>query len=109
MIGHPTGRMVEGREGADLDLDLVLESALETRTILEINAHPDRLDLNDVHSRRAGELGCILAINTDAHRPSDLKLRRYGLGVARRAWLSAAQIANAWPLEDLLAWIQRGD
>ena len=109
MIGHPTGRMVEGREGADLDLDLVLESALETRTILEINAHPDRLDLNDVHARRAGELGCILAINTDAHRPSDLKLRRYGLGVARRAWLSAAQVANAWPLEDVLAWIQRGD
>ncbi|MCJ7513246.1 MAG: DNA polymerase/3'-5' exonuclease PolX [Anaerolineales bacterium] len=106
LIGHPTGRMVEGREGADLDLDEVLLAAQRTRTILEINAHPDRLDLNDVHARRAGELGCMLAINTDAHRPSDFQLRRYGVGIARRAWLEAAQIANAWPLDELQAWLR---
>ncbi len=105
LIGHPTGRMVEGREGADLDLDEVFQAALETRTMLEINAHPERLDLNDIHARRAGELGCVLAINTDAHRPSDLLLRRFGVGVARRAWLGAGQVANAWPLDDLQAWL----
>ena len=108
MIGHPTGRMVEGREGADLDLEEVFRVALETRTMLEINAHPDRLDLNDVHARRASELGCLLAINTDAHRPSDLLLRRFGVGVARRAWLGPPQVANAWPLDDLLAWLSGG-
>jgi DNA polymerase (family 10) len=108
MIGHPTGRMIEGREGADLDLEAVFEAARENRTILEINAHPDRLDLSDVHARRAADLGCLLAINTDAHRPSDLLLRRYGVGVARRAWLTAAQVANAWPLDDLLSWLSEG-
>jgi DNA polymerase (family X) len=108
VIGHPTGRMVGRREGADLDMEAVLLAAFETHTILEINAHPDRLDLDDVHARRAGEIGCVLAINTDAHRPSDLTSRRYGVGVARRAWLSPAQIANTWPLEKLLAWLKEG-
>ena len=108
MIGHPTGRMIEGREGADLDLEAVFRAARAAHTMLEINAHPDRLDLSDVHARRAAELGCLLAINTDAHRPSDLLLRRYGVGVARRAWLTASQVANAWPLDDLLGWLNEG-
>ena len=103
-IGHPTGRMLEQREGADLDLDAIFKAAARTGTALEINAHPERLDLADIHARRAAELGCWLTVNTDAHSPADLGLRRYGIGTARRAWLAPEQVINTWPLQSVLDW-----
>ncbi len=91
MIGHPTGRMIPDREGADLDMDAVLAAAAENGTALEINAHPARLDLDDVYARRAIEIGVLLSINTDAHSISDLDLLHFGVATARRGWVTAEQ------------------
>ncbi|RMG96487.1 MAG: DNA polymerase/3'-5' exonuclease PolX [Chloroflexi bacterium] len=107
MIAHPTGRLLPDRAGADLDMDLVLETAVSTGTILEINANPRRLDLRDIHVRRAVELGIPLAINTDAHHPDHFGLRHYGLATAQRGWATAVQIVNTWPLEKFLAWLEK--
>ena len=106
MIGHPTGRLVGSRDAADLDIDPILQAAAERGVALEVNASPDRLDLSDVHARRARDLGCLIAINTDAHRPEHFDLRIYGVGVARRAWLGPDQVVNTWPVDHLLAWLR---
>src|SRR3972149_559610 len=84
MIGHPTGRLIGSRGASDVDLEAVFAAAADHGVVLEINAHPERLDLNDAYARRAWQVGCLVSINTDAHRPEDLRLRRYGVGVARR-------------------------
>jgi DNA polymerase (family 10) len=107
VIGHPTGRVVGGRDPADLDLEAVLAAAHETGVALEINSHPERLDLKDVHARRAVEMGCLLAINVDPHGPADFSLREYGVATARRGWVRARDVLNTWPLDRLLAWIGR--
>src|SRR3990170_4334861 len=104
LIAHPTGRLIGQREGADLDMESILQAAADHDVILEINANPERLDLNDVFARRALELGCRLAINTDAHRPEHLDFRHYGLGVARRAWATADQVVNCWTAARLKRW-----
>jgi DNA polymerase (family 10) len=104
IIAHPTGRLLGKREGADLDIEAVLGAAAETGTALEINAHPDRLDLADVHVARAVELGVKLAINSDAHDVRDLDHLIFGLATARRGWATADHVVNAWSLEKLLAW-----
>lgn len=109
LIGHPTGRMVEGREPTDLDLDAVLEAGVQSGVALEINAHPARLDLNEAHARRAIESGCLLAINADAHSPQDFEVREYGVGIARRGWVPADSVVNTWPIERLQAWLHRWD
>jgi DNA polymerase (family 10) len=105
MIGHPAGRMIPDREGADLDMDAVLAAAAETDTVLEINAHPSRLDLDDVYARRAIGMGIRLAINTDAHAASDLDLLHFGVSTARRGWVTAESVINTWQPERLLAWL----
>jgi DNA polymerase (family 10) len=106
MIGHPTGRLVGARDAADLDIEAILQAAAERGVALEINASPDRLDLSDIHARRARDLGCLIAINTDAHRPEHFDLRVYGVGVARRAWLGPEQVVNTWPVDRLLSWLR---
>ncbi|WP_299024947.1 DNA polymerase/3'-5' exonuclease PolX [uncultured Thermanaerothrix sp.] len=106
IIGHPSGRLLPNREGADLDWDAVLAEALKHGTALEINANPARLDLDDVYARRAAEMGILLALNTDAHTPSDLDLIEYGIGIARRGWVEPPQIINTWPPERLIAWLR---
>lgn len=106
MIGHPTGRLIGERAGADLDMDMILETAVRTNTILEVNANPQRLDLRDVHIRRALELGAKISINTDAHHPDHFELRHYGVATAQRGWASAANIVNSWPLEKFLAHLR---
>lgn len=105
VIGHPTGRMVGQREPADLDLEAVLAEASRSGVALEINAHPERLDLKDAHARRALELGCLLAINADPHSLADFDLRVYGVAMARRGWVGAESVVNAWPRDRLLAWV----
>jgi DNA polymerase (family 10) len=110
IIGHPTGRLIPDREGADLDLDAVLAAAKESGVALEINAHPMRLDLDDVYSRRAIEMGIPLAINTDAHHPNDFALMDYGIAVARRGWVTASNVINVWDANRLRRWLAgRGD
>jgi DNA polymerase (family 10) len=106
IIGHPTGRMIGSREGADLDMEAIFQAAAETGVVLEINSHPDRLDLDEVHARRALEAGCLLAVNTDAHRPEGFGLRCYGIGIARRGWATPQAVVNTWPVERLLAHLR---
>ena len=105
VIGHPTGRMLGYRDGYDFDLDAVLTAAAETGTAMEINASPERLDLDDVMARRAKELGAPIAINSDAHRPESMADMRYGVATARRAWITAGDVLNTMTPEALTAWL----
>ncbi len=105
-IGHPTGRLISTREGYRVDVEALIQKARETGTFLEINAYYERLDLNDVHARLAGEQGVLLVIGTDAHQAGQLWQMRLGVGVARRAWLGPHHIVNTRPLTELLELLQ---
>jgi DNA polymerase (family 10) len=107
IIGHPTGRLIPDREGADLDMDAVLQAAAESGVALEINAHPARLDLDDVHARRAKEMGIPISINTDSHSEADFDMLPYGVATARRAWIEAKDVINCWPKDKLLKWLKK--
>jgi DNA polymerase (family 10) len=107
VIGHPSGRLLGRREASSVDLDEVLHVAAETGTALEINAMPNRLDLDDVHVRRAIELGVALCINSDAHSTGGLNVMRYGVATARRGWAEPRRILNTLPLEELLQLLTR--
>ena len=96
-IGHLTGRKLNRRRPADIDLERVVEKALETGTFLEINAQPDRLDLRDAHARLAGEAGVKIVISSDGHQTSALSNLEFGVAQARRAWLGPDQILNTRP------------
>jgi DNA polymerase (family 10) len=102
IIGHPTGRIINQREPYDLDLQAVLEAAARTGTALEINAYPGRLDLNDINARAAKDMGVRISINTDAHDPKMLLNMKYGVNVARRAWLEKKDLLNAMSLHELM-------
>ncbi len=106
MIPHPTGRLLPDREGADLDMEAVLAAAAETGVALEINAHPSRLDLDDIHARRAIEMGIKLSINTDAHSDADMDLMHFGVSTARRAWVEVDEVINTWSTANLLKWLK---
>jgi DNA polymerase (family 10) len=106
MIPHPTGRLLPDREGADLDMEAVLAAAAEAGVVMEINAHPARLDLNDVHARRAIELGIKLSINTDAHSAEDMDLMHFGVSTARRGWVEKDQVINTWSTSKVLKWLK---
>jgi DNA polymerase (family 10) len=93
-IGHPTARKINKRGPADVDVERVIEKALETKTFLEINSQPDRLDLRDVNARRAAEAGLELPVNTDAHELRALDWMELGIAQARRAWLTKDQVLN---------------
>jgi DNA polymerase (family 10) len=93
-IGHPTGRKIETRDPYAVDVGRVIEAAARTGTMLEINAAPDRRDLNEIHARAAAEAGVWILVNSDAHSVRNLALMEYGIATARRAWLSAEQVAN---------------
>ena len=107
IIAHPTGRLIGRREGADLDMEAILQAAAETSTAIEINAHPDRLDLPDIYVRRAIELGVKLTINSDAHDVDGLSLLFFGLATARRGWATPADVINTWDMDKVLAWVKR--
>ncbi len=107
VLAHPTGRLIGKREGIDLDVEAVFRAAAETGTALEINAHPRRLDLRDVHVRRAIELGVKLAINSDAHDVNGFGVLPFGVATARRGWATAADVINTWPVERVLEWANR--
>ena len=90
-----------------LDIDRVIEAAVRTGTILEINAAPDRRDLHDVHARAAADAGVLISIDSDAHSPKNLGLIRFGVYTARRAWLRPEQIATTRPWAELRTLIKR--
>jgi DNA polymerase (family 10) len=106
-IGHPTGRLIERREPYPIDIDAVAEAAARTGTYLEINGNPDRRDLNEINARRAVDLGATLVIDSDAHGRETLRNVQYGVFTARRAWLTAANVANTRPWEEIAKGKQR--
>ena len=107
IIAHPTGRLWGSRDAYDIDMDEVLKAARDTNTYLEINAFPQRLDLNDLNCRRAKEIGARLVINTDAHTFEQLVTMRLGVSVARRGWLTKKDVLNTLALEELLKAIKK--
>jgi DNA polymerase (family 10) len=100
-IGHLTGRKLNRRAGADVDIEQVVARAVETRTALEINSQPDRLDMRDVHARLAGEAGVLVPVTTDAHSTAALGYRELGVAQARRAWLTKEQVLNTRPWREI--------
>ena len=102
MLGHATGRLLLSREGYKIDLHRVLETAKEHGKIVELNAYPNRLDLDWIHCRRAKELGVMMAINPDAHSTADLENIEYGIATARRAWLEEKDVINTRELDEVL-------
>jgi len=107
ILGHPTGRLIGERAAYEVDVEAVLQAAREAGTAVEINASPSRLDLNDLQARRARDLGIPLTISTDAHTIGHLDFMRFGVAVARRAWVGPTEVVNAWPEADVLAWLRR--
>jgi DNA polymerase (family 10) len=107
ILAHPTGRILNRREPYALDVEAVLQAAAEESVVVELNAHPERLDLHDGHVRRAKELGVKVAINTDAHSTRDLDLIRYGVDQARRGWLERDDVLNTLSLGEFEGWTQR--
>jgi DNA polymerase (family 10) len=100
-IGHLTARRITRRPGADVDVERVVEKAVETGTFLEINSQPDRLDLRDTHARLAGEAGVPIVISSDGHRVDALGFVELGVAQARRAWLTRDQIVNTRPWREV--------
>jgi DNA polymerase (family 10) len=106
-IGHLTGRKLNRRGPADVDVERVIEKALETRTFLEINSQPDRLDLRDVHARAAAEAGVLVVVSTDAHEVPALDWAAIGIAQARRGWLTKEQVLNTRPWRDIQRLLKR--
>lgn len=107
VLGHPTGRLIERRPGYDVDIAAVIDAAARSGTFLEINGQPDRRDLRDTHARAAAQAGVKLVLSSDAHRTTTLGRQRWAVATARRAWLTAADVANALPWDELDA-LRRG-
>jgi len=102
IIAHPTGRLIGERDAYELDMDEILNTARQTGTALEINAYPQRLDLNDIYIKRAKDMGIPLVISTDAHIEHQLDFITYGIGMARRGWLDKSFVLNTLPYKSLL-------
>jgi len=107
ILAHPTGRILLKRDPYDLDVDAVINMARETGVVLELNANPYRLDLNDVYCRQAKEAGVKIAINTDAHSPAEFLNLFWGIGQARRGWLEPKDVLNTLPVKKMLKALKR--
>ncbi|MBL8798238.1 MAG: DNA polymerase/3'-5' exonuclease PolX [Planctomycetia bacterium] len=107
MLGHATGRLLLRREGYKVDLEAVLKAAAKNGTLIEINAHPQRLDIDWVHAKRARELGVKLVINPDAHATGEIALYRFGVDVARRGWLEKKDVFNTQTLAQVTKALKR--
>lgn len=107
IVGHPTGRILLRRDAYQFDIDKVLDAAAKNNVKMELNAYPDRLDLNDRHLRMARERGVKIVINTDAHHTSHFEKLKYGILQARRAWLTRSDVLNTLPAEKLVAALKR--
>ncbi|WP_275461644.1 DNA polymerase/3'-5' exonuclease PolX [Streptomyces noursei] len=108
ILGHPTTRLIGKRPGIDADFDAVFAACARTGTALEINAHPERLDLRDEDILRAKRHGVKFAVNSDAHATTHLPYLRYGVGTAQRGWLTKDDVINTWPLTRLRRFLRGG-
>ena len=107
ILGHPTGRLIGEREPYDIDMDHVISAAHDLGCYLEINAEPDRLDLNDIHAHAAKSKGVKVAVSTDAHSVNGFQYMRFGIDQARRGWLTADDVINTRSLVDLRKLLKR--
>jgi DNA polymerase (family 10) len=107
VLAHPTGRLIGEREPYDVDMPRLIKAARERGCFLELNAHPDRLDLSEIHCRLAKEAGVLLSIATDAHRTTEFGYLRFGVGQARRGWLGPQDVLNTRPLRELRPLLKR--
>jgi DNA polymerase (family 10) len=108
ILAHPLGRLIDQREPYDVDLLAIIRKCRERNVALELNAHPERLDLTDVGCRMARDEGALVAINSDAHGELQFDNLELGVGQARRGWLGPEQVLNARPLPALRRWLDRG-
>ncbi len=106
VLNHPTGRLLGQRPGYEVDLEAILQCAASLGVVIEINSQINRLDLDDIWSRRAKDLGCRLVVDSDAHGPAHFETLRYGIAVARRGWLTSQDIVNTLPLPAFEAWLK---
>ena len=107
VLGHPSGRLIQTRNAYDLDMERIMEGAKERGCFLELNSQPDRLDLHDVHLKRAREIGVLISISTDAHWSKNLDWIRFGVNQARRGWLSSEDVINTRSLSKLRKLLKR--
>jgi len=107
ILGHPTGRLIGVREPYDIDMDRVISAAHDLGCYLEINAEPDRLDLNDIHAHAAKSKGVKVAVSTDAHSVNGFQYMRFGIDQARRGWLTADDVINTRSLAELRKLLKR--
>ncbi|MDP3995911.1 MAG: DNA polymerase/3'-5' exonuclease PolX [bacterium] len=107
IISHPTGRILKRRDEYQIDFDKILRAAKEYGVVLEINANPERLDLNDQNIRRAKKAGVKMVINTDSHEKSQLRSMELGIAQARRGWAEKGDIINCRPLAELLTFFKK--
>lgn len=107
IVGHPSGRLIGEREPYDIDMDAITSTARDLDCYLEINAEPDRLDLNDIHAHMAKSKGVKIAISTDAHSVNAFQYMRFGVDQARRAWLTADDVINTRQFGDLRKLLKR--
>jgi DNA polymerase (family 10) len=106
ILAHPSGRLIGEREAYEVDLDRLIRHAGERKCFLEANAHPDRLDLNDVGCRMARDGGVRVAISSDSHDPNGFAALRFGIGQAQRGWLESGDVINTLPLKRLRALLK---
>ena len=102
IIAHPSGRLIDQREGSLLNMEKIIDKAKETNTILEVDAQPNRLDMNDVNVRATIEHGCKIAIDTDAHNVDQLRFMNIGVGTARRGWATKKDVINTYELDKMM-------
>lgn len=107
IVAHPTGRLLGERDPYSLNLDEVMQAAKETGTAMEINSSYQRLDLNDIHARKAHEKGLTLTIDTDSHHTDQLWQMQLGIGVARRGWISPKEVLNTWSVKEIQEFRQK--
>ena len=107
VLAHPTGRLIGQREPYQVDMEEVMKAARQNGCVLEVNAHPERLDLNDIHCKMAKDIGVKLVLSTDAHRLGDLDYMRFGVGQARRGWLEPDDVVNTKGVKELKKLLKR--
>ncbi|HEY7316449.1 MAG TPA: DNA polymerase/3'-5' exonuclease PolX [Candidatus Binatia bacterium] len=107
ILAHPTGRLINHREPSAIDLEEIFHAAKENDIAIELNAQPDRLDLNDLHLFRAREIGAKIAINTDAHNTEQLRFMKYGIDQARRGWLEKRHVLNTMTEPQFESWLKQ--
>jgi DNA polymerase (family 10) len=107
ILAHPTGRLIDEREPYQVDMEEILRAARQKGCFVEVNAHPERLDLNDVHCKMAKDLGVKVALSTDTHRRDDLDYIRFGIGQARRGWLEPEDVMNTRSVAELRKLLKR--